>query len=223
MKKTRIIFADDHSIVRDGLRALFRGAPGFTIAGEASDGESAVRLAGEQLPDVVILDISMPKMNGIEATRHIKERHPGINVLILTVHEDEAYVREIIRAGANGYILKNAEKQEILAAVKAVAAGERFFSPGISKLLIERFIERVQEGESHRSEGENVLTNREREVLQYIADGLTSKEISKKLFLSPSTVNTHRANLMQKLNIHDTAGLVRYAIEAGYVKAELAH
>jgi DNA-binding NarL/FixJ family response regulator len=220
MKKIRVLFADDHSIVRSGLRALFRSTAGFTVVGEASDGEAAVELATLLQPDVAILDISMPKLNGIEATEIIKRRHPAMKVLILTIHEDEAYVYKIIRAGASGYIVKNAEKKEIIAAVRAVAVGEAFFSPGISKLMIEKFIQRARQEDDPRSIPDESLTKREREILQCIAEGLTSKEISEKFFLSVNTVNTHRANLMQKLNLHDTASLVRYAIQSGLVKVE---
>jgi DNA-binding NarL/FixJ family response regulator len=218
MKKIKILFADDHSIVRNGLRALFRSTPGFSIVGEAPDGETAVQLASLRKPDIAILDISMPKLNGIEAMQIIKQRHPNIKILILTIHEDEAYVDRIIRAGANGYVVKNAEKKEIIAAVRAVASGEPFFSPGISKLIVEKFIQRAQREDDHPPSSNDPLTKREREILEYITQGLTSKEISEKLFLSPTTVNTHRANLMQKLDIHDTATLVRYAIQSGIVK-----
>src|ERR1041385_677655 len=220
MKKIKILFADDHSIVRNGLRALFRSISGFSVVGEAPDGETAVQLASLRKPDIAILDISMPKLNGIETTQIIKQRHPEIKVLILTIHEDEAYVYEIIRAGANGYIVKNAKKKKIIAAVRAVVSGEPFFSPGISKLMIEKFIQRARQETVHRSHSSGPLTKREREILEHIAQGLTSKEISEKLFLSLSTVNTHRANLMQKLDIHDTATLVRYAIQSGFVKIQ---
>ncbi|MBI3789049.1 MAG: response regulator transcription factor, partial [Ignavibacteriales bacterium] len=147
MKKTKVLIADDHSIVRDGLRALFRRTQEFSIVGEAADGETAVRVASLKKPDVAILDISMPKLNGIEATRIIKQRFPNMKVLILTIHEDEEYVYQIIRAGANGYMLKNAEKKEILTAVRAVLNEEPFFSPGIGKLIIEKFIKRAKEQE----------------------------------------------------------------------------
>jgi DNA-binding NarL/FixJ family response regulator len=217
MKKTRLLIADDHSIVRDGLRSLFRGTKEFSIVGEAADGETAVRYATIMKPDVAILDISMPVLNGVEATRRIKQKHPNMKVLILTIHEDEEYVYQIIRAGANGYMLKNAEKKEILGAVRAVVEGEAFFSPGISRLIIERFIKRAKEHDDVEPSRRGVLTNRERQVLEFIAHGFTSREIADKIFLSISTVNTHRANIMQKLNIHDTAGLVRYAMQEGIV------
>jgi two-component system, NarL family, response regulator NreC len=215
MKRIRIIFADDHAIVRNGLRTLFRSSNEFSIVGEASDGVTAVELASEKKPDVAILDISMPNLSGIEATRMIKQNHPDMKVLILTVHEDEAYVYQVIRAGANGYILKNAEKNEILTAVRTVYANETFFSPGISRLMIDKFISRARAEHQEDAQHPSNLSKREQEVLRYISRGLTNREIADKLSLSLNTINTHRANIMQKLNIHDTANLVRYALEKG--------
>jgi two-component system response regulator NreC len=217
MKRIRIIFADDHAIVRNGLRTLFRSSNEFSIVGEAADGQTAVELASEKKPDVAILDISMPNLSGIEATRIIKQKHPDIKVLILTVHEDEAYVYQVIRAGANGYILKNAEKNEILTAVRTVYANETFFSPGISRLMIEKFISRARAEHGEDVQPAQNLSKREQEILRYISQGLTNREIADKLALSLNTVNTHRANIMQKLNIHDTANLVRYALEKGII------
>ncbi len=218
MKKTKILIADDHSIVRDGLKNLVRGTPDFSLVAEAADGETAVRLASLRRPDVAILDISMPKLNGIEATKLIKQQHPEIKVLILTIHEDEEYVYQIVRAGADGYMIKNAEKKEILVAIRAVLREEPFFSPGISRLIVEKFIKRAKEQQKVQDPGKQLLTDREQEVLQLIAQGQTSRQIAEQLFLSLSTINTHRANLMQKLNIHDTAGLVRYAMQRGMIK-----
>ncbi len=218
MKKTKILIADDHSIVRTGLRILFRGSQEFTIVGEAADGETAVRWASLKKPDVAILDISMPKLNGIEATRLIRQKYPEMKILILTIHEDEEYVYQMVRAGANGYILKNAEKKEILSAVRAVMKEGQFFSPGISRLIIERFVKRAKEQETYPPSTSDGLTNREQQILGLVAQGLKSREIAEALFLSVSTVNTHRANLMQKLDIHDTATLVRYAVQHGIVK-----
>jgi len=218
MKRIRILLADDHSIVRGGLRSLFKATKEFAVVGEATTGDEAVRLVGRLKPDIAILDISMPKLNGIEATKLITERHPDVKILILTIHENEEYIYEMIRAGANGYVLKDAEKQEIFTAVRTVASSEPFFSPGISKLIIERFVKKAKEPYVQPGGGHRKLTRREEEVLRLIAQGLTGREIAEKLYLSTSTVNTHRANLMQKLDIHDTAGLVRFAIQQGMVE-----
>ena len=224
MKKIKILIADDHSVVRSGLRMLFQRTPEFSIVGEAADGEETVRMAGEQKPDVAIVDISMPKLNGIEATKIIKEQNPGVKVLILTVHENEGYIYQMMRAGASGYVLKNAEKKEIFDAIHTLVGGGQFFSsPSVSKLLIDGFVKRAKDQEHEPvsiMQNRPSLTNRETEILGYIAQSLTSREIADKLGLSVRTVNTHRANLMQKLNIHDTAGLVRYAIQNGIVNLQ---
>lgn len=222
MRKIRFLVVDDHSVVRDGVRSVLRSSPDYRVVAEAEDGEQAVELARVHKPDVVIMDISMPKLNGIEATGIMKKENPGIKIVILTVHEDEEYVYQILRAGANGYVLKSAGKKEIFAAIKSALGGDRFFSPGISKLIIDGFINRARE-QSHEPDGSRglqgtQLTHREVEVLQYIAQGYTNRKIAETLFLSVRTVNTHRMNLMQKLDIHDTARLVRYAIETGLVK-----
>ncbi len=222
MKKTRIIIADDHSVVRSGLRLLLQSSPDFTVVAEAEDGEDAVALVDRHKPDVVVMDISMPKLNGIEATGIMKQNNPDLKIIILTVHEDEEYVYQMLRAGASGYVLKSAGKKEIFAAIESALSGERFFSPGISKLIIEGFIKRdkeqLQAQEQLQSHSKQQLTKREIEVLQYIAQGFTNRKIAEALFLSIRTINTHRTNLMQKLDIHDTARLVRYAIETGLVK-----
>lgn len=231
MKKIKILIADDHSVVRSGLRMLFQRTPEFSIVGEAADGEEVVRLVSEQKPDVAIVDISMPKLNGIEATKIIKEQNPGVKVLILTVHENEGYIYQMMRAGASGYVLKNAEKKEIFDAIHTLVAGGQFFSsPSVSKVLIDGFVKRAKEQEHEpfspqlggASNNRPQLTNRETEILGYIAQSLTSREIADKLDLSVRTVNTHRANLMQKLNIHDTAGLVRFAIQNGIVDLKVS-
>lgn len=222
MKKTRIIIADDHSVVRSGLRLLLQSSPDFNVVAEAEDGEEAVALVDRHKPDVVVMDISMPKLNGIEATGIMKQSNPDLKIIILTVHEDEEYVYQMLRAGASGYVLKSAGKKEIFAAIESALSGERFFSPGISKLIIEGFIKRdkeqLQTQDQLQSHSKQQLTKREIEVLQYIAQGFTNRKIAEALFLSIRTINTHRTNLMQKLDIHDTARLVRYAIETGLVK-----
>ncbi len=220
MKKIKILLADDHSVVRSGLRSIFKTNKDFSVIGEAANGVDALRLASRLKPDVVILDISMPKMNGIEAARAIKEKLPETKILILTVQEKEEYVYEMIRAGANGYVLKDAEKSEIFKAVRTVVSGNQFFSPHISKLIVDYFVKRKKEAEKTPASTEKELTKREMEILRLVAQGCSSREIAEKLYLSASTINTHRANLMQKLNIHDTAGLVRFALQQGYLDAE---
>jgi DNA-binding NarL/FixJ family response regulator len=222
MAKIRVLIADDHDVVRSGLRALLRSAADFAIVAEAVDGEDAVRLAARHRPDVVLMDISMPNLDGIEATRRIKERQPDVKVIILSVHQDEEYAFQILRAGASGYVLKNARKKEIFAAVRSAVAGERFFSPGISDIIVEGFLKRTGEQDQPEQSkpaaaGDNRLSPRETEILRFIAQGYTNRKIAEVLFLSFRTVNTHRTNIMQKLDIHDTAGLVRHAISLGLI------
>jgi DNA-binding NarL/FixJ family response regulator len=221
MPKTRILLADDHDVVRSGLRALLQTSPNFAIVGEAVDGEEAVRMTQETKPDVVIMDISMPNLDGIAATKVIKDKLPGVKVVILTAYEDEEYAYQVLQAGASGYVLKNAGKKDIFKAIESAVSGERFFSPGISNIIVESFIKRANEhpkiDQQSVSTSDQPLTKREIEVLKYIALGHTNRQIAGTLFLSFRTVNTHRANIMQKLNIHETAGLVRYAISIGLV------
>ncbi len=221
MAKIRVLIADDHDVVRSGLRALLRSGADFAAVAEAVDGEDAVRLAAKFKPDVVLMDISMPNLDGIEATRRIKERQPEVKVIILSVHQDEEYAFQILRAGASGYVLKNARKKEIFEAIRSAVAGERFFSPGISNIIVEGFLKRAGEQDQPESPkpaaGDSRLTPRETEVLRYIAQGYTNRKIAELLFLSFRTVNTHRTNIMQKLDIHDTAGLVRHAISLGLI------
>jgi len=220
MKKIKILFADDHAIVRDGLRLLFKSDPQFSIIGEAPNGEEALELIAKHKPDVALLDISMPKLNGIEATKIIKEKYPNTRVLILTIHENEEYIQQMILAGADGYVVKNAEKREIFDGVRAVANHETFFSPSVSKVLLEGLIKRTRKNETIDSDIYNKLTKREIEILRLIAEGLTSKEISQKLFISISTVNSHRTNMMKKIDKHDTASLVRYAIQQNLIQVK---
>jgi len=223
MPKIRILLADDHDVVRSGLRALLRTSPDFAIVGEAVDGEEAVRMTEETKPDVVIMDISMPNLDGIAATKVIKDKLPDVKVVILTVHEDEEYAYQVLRAGASGYVLKNAGKKDIFKAIESAVSGQRFFSPGISNIMVESFIKRANEQPKVEpqpvSTSDQPLTKRELEVLKYIALGHTNRQIAEALFLSFRTVNTHRANIMQKLDIHETAGLVRYAISIGLVNS----
>lgn len=225
MKKAKILIADDHSVVRSGLKLLLQTSPDYAVVGEAEDGAEAVALTSKLRPDLVILDITMPTLNGIEAAREIKKNSPDTKMIILTVHEDEEYLYQILNAGANGYVLKNAEKKDIFAAINSALSGDRFFSPGISRLIIDGFVKRAAAEQppsngNHTEQPRQQLTKRETEVLQYIAKGYTNRKIAEELFLSIRTVNTHRTNLMQKLDIHDTAGLVRYAINTGLVRLE---
>jgi two-component system response regulator NreC len=218
MKKRQILIADDHSVVRGGLRLIIESSEEYHVVGEAEGGEEAIALAGELRPDLVFMDISMPGMNGIEATTKLRERLPEVKVVILSVHNDEEYVFQALRAGACGYVHKTANKKEVLDAIKAALSGDRFFSPGISKLMLESFISRQKKEASPqpaRGKHASSLTKRESEILKYISQGYTNRKIAEMLLLSIRTVNTHRTNLMQKLDIHDTAMLVRHAIKEG--------
>lgn len=210
MDKIRLLLADDHAILRDGIRALLAEQPDMSVVGEAGDGRQAVTLAHDLSPDVVLMDIGMPLLNGLEATRQIKRDRPGIHVLILTMHENEEYIREVLAAGASGYVLKQAAASELVAAIRAVHRGEAVLSPAVTRVVIQDYL---------RSEAaqpviaSNELTAREREVLQLIAEGHTSKEISDILCLSVKTVQAHRTSLMQKLDLHDRGDLIKYAIQ----------
>jgi DNA-binding NarL/FixJ family response regulator len=220
MSRTRILIADDHAVVRRGLRVLLNSFSDFRVIAEAADGTEAVRLAARRKPDVILMDITMPGIDGIEATAQIIRKSPGAKIVILTVHEDEEYVERILNAGARGYVLKNAGRKEIATAVRAARSGDRYFSPGISRLIVDGFIKRSAPQPKTGARSDQRLTQRETEVLGYIAQGLTNKEIAEALYLSFRTVNTHRTNIMQKLDIHETAGLVRYAIRSGLLKPE---
>ena len=230
MRQARILIVDDHSVVRSGVRALLKSSPSYRVVAEAADGEEAVLLAKRHKPDIVMMDISMPKVNGIEATRVLRREVPLAKIIILTVHEDEEYVYQMLKAGASGYVLKSAGKKEIFAAIDSALSGDRFFSPGVSRLIIDGFIHR-DDNEEERAKREEeqstihrsyVLTKREVEILRFIAQGFTNRKIAEQLFLSIRTVNTHRTNLMQKLDLHDTARLVRFAIENGFMKIKQA-
>jgi DNA-binding NarL/FixJ family response regulator len=209
-QKIRILIADDHTLLRNGIRALLEDQPDIFIAGEAEDGREAVRLVELLRPNVVLMDISMPLLNGLEATRQIKRDHPEVNVLILTMYDHEEYFHEVLNAGASGYIIKKAAASELVAAIRAVYHGEAVLSPRITRLLLEDYLRK----EISQSVTEtDTLTPREREVLQLIAEGKTSREIAEILKLSIKTVQSHRASLMQKLDLHDRGDLIKYAIQ----------
>jgi len=214
MPAIRILLADDHELIRTGIRNLLGANKDFSIVGESGDGEETIRRVRELKPDVVVIDISMPKMSGIEVTKHLREKFPSVKVLVLTMHENVEYVYQIYKAGAGGYLLKNAGREEITSAIYAVARGEKFFSPKVSELMISEYMQQAERRDSPSSD--STLTKREEEVLRLIAKGLSNQKISTQLFISPRTVDTHRTNIMQKLDIHDAGNLVRYALEHGF-------
>ncbi len=210
MDKVRVLIADDHTILRDGIRALLEDEPDMVVVGEAEDGRSAVKLACQLKPDVVVMDIAMPLLNGLEATRQIKHDCPHVKVLILTMHENEEYIRQVLASGAMGYILKDAAAHELMDAIHTVQRGEAVLSPAITRLVIENYL---RWGDLQQDDTANRLSPREREVLQLIAEGYSNKQISEILSISIKTVQAHRMNLMAKLDLHDRADLIRYAIQ----------
>jgi DNA-binding NarL/FixJ family response regulator len=210
----RVLLADDHAIVRRGLRGLLEAA-GETVVAEAGDGLEAVRLCEELRPDLLILDIGMPALSGIEVAARAQklDRPPG--VIILSVHGDESYIMRALAAGARAYLLKSATDEDLMPAVRAVAAGKPFFSPAVTAVLFEDYVRRLQQ--RGLTDSYHLLTDREKEVLQLLAEGRANKEVATLLDLSLSTVETHRANLMQKLNLHNTAEIVLYAVRKGLI------
>ncbi|MCB0832802.1 MAG: response regulator transcription factor [Bacteroidetes bacterium] len=219
MSKITVVIADDHPMVRSGLKNILDREPDFEVVGEASDGEEALLAIQKFNPAVAIIDISMPKMNGAETTRVVVKKFPQTRILILTMHEDEAYIGKLIEAGAHGYILKDSSGEEIVKALRRVASGERYFSSSAYQLIGKRFSEN-KKNPAVDDEALSSLTPRELEILNFIADGMSTPDIAKKLFLSPRTVDTHRANIMHKLRVHTATALVRLAIEKGLVKTK---
>jgi DNA-binding NarL/FixJ family response regulator len=215
MKNIRILLADDHGVVRKGLRFLLERDGRMEVIGEAADGREAVKLAEELDPQVVIIDIAMPQLNGIEATAQICKRKPEIGVVILSMHSDEGYLIRSLQAGAKGYLLKDSADTDLVRAVEAAAGGKPFFSPAIAKTLLEDYLSQMRQRGLHDSY--DSLTEREKEILQLIAEGKSNKEAAAVLNLSLYTVETHRTHVMQKLNLHNTAEIVLYAVRKGIV------
>lgn len=217
MHKITVVLADDHTIVRQGLRALMRGEEDIEIVGEAETGREAVRMAQELRPDVVVMDVAMPLLNGMEATRQITREYPSTKVLILSSYSDEEYVQQLTEAGAVGYLIKQTVVNDLLTAIRETHKGNAFFSPAIAKRLLDRCRQSFINGQPEKKTGEQ-LTSRELEVLQLIAEGKANKQIAAELCISVKTVEKHRQQLMCKLNIHDIAGLTRYAIFKGIIE-----
>lgn len=215
MKPIRILLADDHTVVRDGLRALLEHEPDMTVVAEAVDGRESVRLAETEAPDVVVMDLAMPNMNGMEATRRILAASPRVGVVILSMHQDESYVLGSLKAGAKGYLLKDSIRSEVVQAIRAVSQGRSFLTRKVARILQEDYISRLQQrGLEDRYD---LLSDREREVLQMIAEGRSNKEVANLLNISLTTVETHRAHILQKLDIHSVPELILYAVRKGII------
>jgi len=215
MSTLRILLADDHTIVRHGLRKILEENRDWQVVAEAGDGREAVRLAGDLQPDVAILDIGMPLLNGIEATRQIARKVPEVRILILSMHSDEAYIIQALQAGASGYLLKDTADAELIDAVMAVTRGKSFFSPAVARVMLDDYVRRLQErGITDRYD---TLSEREREIFQLIVEGRTNKEIAEMLGVSPSTIETHRAHIMEKLDVHSAVEMVLYAVRKGII------
>jgi DNA-binding NarL/FixJ family response regulator len=216
MGQLRILLADDHTVVRQGLRKVLEERADWVVVAEAGNGREAVQKAEETKPDVAILDVAMPLLNGIEATRQIVKRSPATRVLVLTMHSDEAYVNQILKAGATGYLLKDSADVDLIQAVSAVSQGKSFFSPGVARLMLDDYVRQLADkGITDRYES---LSEREREIFQLIAEGKANKEIAAILSISPSTVETHRARIMEKLDLHSAAEIVLYAVRRGVIR-----
>jgi two-component system response regulator NreC len=213
----RLLLVDDHAVIRSGLKMLLTSEADVEIVGEAGSGSEAVTVAGAARPDVILMDIGLPDMTGIEATRIIKARFPKIAIVALTIHEDEEYFFKMLEAGASGYVPKRAAPEELLTAVRAAASGEVYLYPSLAKLLVRDYLS--QEREVENKPALDGLTGREQEVLSLLADGVTNDQIAGSLVISPKTVERHRENIMRKLNLHSRAELVRYAIRKGIIKA----
>lgn len=215
MATVRILLADDHALLREGLRKIIEGHQGWEVIGEAADGREAVRQALELKPDLVILDLAMPQLSGVDAIQQIVRRLPATRVLVVSMHADEVYVTRALKAGAHGYLLKDSAGNELLRAITAVTQHKSFFSPAVSRVMLDDYVRQLAErGITDRYD---TLSEREREVFQLIAEGRVNKEIAEILHLSPSTVETHRARIMEKLDVHSAVEIVLYAVRKGII------
>jgi two-component system response regulator NreC len=215
MKKLRILLADDHIVMRSGLRALLDRQPNLEVVGESENGRETVALAASLKPDVVVMDVGMPILNGIEATQTIVSECPTIAVVILSMHADESYVMRALKAGARGYLLKDSAAADLIGAIQAISQGKSFFSPKVSRILAEDYVRVLKQ--KGAVDTYDLLTSREREILQLLAEGKTNKEVATALNISPYTVETHRGHILQKLNLHNSAELVLYAVRKGII------
>ena len=215
MRKTRVLLADDHQLMRSGVRLMLEREAELAVVGEAADGREAVALAKSLKPEVVVMDIGMPNLNGIEAARQMTEENPQLAIVIVSMHSDESYVLRALKAGARGYLLKDSAQADLIKAVHAVAGGKSFFSPAVSKLLLDDYVRKLKR--SGTEDAYDLLTPREREVLQLIAEGKSNKDIANLLNLSVYTVESHRANLMEKLNLKGLPELILYAVRKGII------
>lgn len=215
MAKLRLLLGDDHTIVRHGLRKILEEKPEWSVVGEAGDGREAVRQTLALKPDVAVLDIGMPLLNGIEATAQIVKRAPEVNVLILSMHSQEAYVSRALQAGASGYLLKDSAGTDLIQAINTITSGKSYFSPAISKLMLDDYVRRV--AETKAVDKYDALSEREREIFQLVAEGRSNKEVAELLRISVGTVETHRARILEKLDVHNTAELVLYAVRRGVI------
>ncbi|MCG3208909.1 MAG: Transcriptional regulatory protein DegU [Anaerolineae bacterium] len=219
LQEIRLVLADDHAVVRSGTRELLEQQPDLKIVGEASDGEEAVRLAGELQPDVLVMDVRMPKMSGVEATRTIKQDFPKIKILVLTAHDDDEYVFALLQAGANGYLLKTAEIEELVRAIRTVAAGQSALAPEVTGKVVAQFAsgKSLPEVLNESQETYDGLTDRELDILQLVGKGLSNKQIGKQLFISDRTVQAHLSNIFSKLNVSSRTEAVMHAVRKGWI------
>jgi two-component system response regulator NreC len=214
--KIRILLADDHTILRAGLKMMLNAQPDMEIVGEAQDGRQSMQEAQRLQPDIILMDITMPDMNGIEATKQIKKLLPEIKILILTMHEHDEYIFQALRAGASGYMLKEAADTELISAIHIIQSGQFYLSPTAQSVMVGDYLQRLRTGEDKDSYSS--LTEREREILKLVAEGYTNNQIAEQLVISPKTVDTHRTHIMDKLNLHSRAELVKYAMRRGLLE-----